>query len=149
LGEILFEFESLIGGLPAGAVVIVGYAAIVVAFGVVCEALGADEEKVFGAPVRKILRTLGAASKAAGGLAAVGAAAYALGAAEELQPFGWGVAGGLVALVAFGYVFIAWLGSRSGEQNSGTPQAAAGSSQSPLDCPICGHSVATIHTITT
>lgn len=137
------DISTFLGGLPPIAVVLTGYAAIVVALGVVCEALGTEEEKVSKNPaVRKQLRTIGAATKAFGGMAAAISAAFALAGAKELEgfyPLGPVLAWIVVCIVVVGFGLILRASRRSHVQASATTSA--------LDCGVCGHTVAAIHTL--
>jgi hypothetical protein len=140
------DISTFIGGLDSTAVVITGYAAIVVAVGVACEALGVDEEKAFSKPVRKQLRTIGGATKALGGIGAATSATIALAGAKELQPIGPWIAWGLLAIVVVGFGLIAWHARKSNVASNSI--GSDSTNQTALECSVCGHSVATIHTVT-
>lgn len=140
------DISTFIGGLDSTAVVITGYAAIVVAVGVACEALGVDEEEAFSKPIRKQLRTIGGATKALGGIAAAASATVALAGAKELQPIGPWIAWCLLTVVVVGFGLIAWHARKSNVESSIITSDST--SQTALECSICGHSVATIHAVT-
>ncbi|QDG89945.1 hypothetical protein [Pseudarthrobacter sp. NIBRBAC000502770] len=138
------DFTPFMAGAPAALATVAGFAAIIVALGIFFEAIGTAEEKAASQPVLKQMRTIAMAFKAFGGLAALFAATLALASADQLKPYGWPIAITLLAIIVFLCVVILIAARRVADLGP-----ANITTTSPVNCEICGHSVATIHTIAT
>jgi len=145
------DFSAFTAGVPAALATVAGFAAIIVALGIFFEAVGAAEEKAASQPVLKQMRTIAMAFKAFkafkafGGLAALVAATLAVASADQLKPYGWPIATVLLTMILFLCVVVLIAAKRSARQSGPSNNAVS----SLEGCPICGHAVATLHTVVT